>query len=146
VSSYFNFDKNKQEKVQKMVSNIKDFSYIITDSEFEALVLECSLIKQYKPRYNILLKDDKGYNYIKITNEDWPKICQAKQLKKDGATYLGPYTSSNLVKQSIESARKIFKLPSCNKNFSKGQRARPCLNYYIKQCLAPCTGKIAHKT
>lgn len=143
VSQYFGSDRNHQEKVRRMVSNVDDFDYILTSSEFEALVLECSLIKQHKPKYNILLKDDKGYSYIKITNEDWCKISHVLQKSDDGATYIGPYTSSWFVKNAVDEARKIFKLPSCNRCFPRDfRKARPCLNYYIKQCCAPCRGNI----
>jgi excinuclease ABC subunit C len=146
VSQYFGSQKNHDNKVRKMVSNVEYFEYILTDSEFEALVLECSLIKQHTPKYNILLKDDKGYHYIKITKGAWPKISEAKQILDDGATYIGPYISSWATKQSIDEALKIFKLPSCSRNFPQdiGKR-RPCLNYYIKQCCAPCSGKIRQK-
>lgn len=143
VSQYFSPSKEQLKKVEKMVFNVDTFEYIITDSEFEALVLECSLIKQYQPKYNILLKDDKGYHYIKISNEDWPKITEAKQKNDKNAKYLGPYTSSSTVKSSIDEALKIFKLPTCNRNFSnKNKNSRACLNYYINQCSAPCIGKI----
>lgn len=147
VSQYFGSQKNHEEKVRKMVSNVNNFDYILTDSEFEALVLECSLIKQYKPKYNILLKDDKGYNYIKITNEKWPRIYESKQVIDDGATYIGPYTSSAYVTKAIDEALNIFKLPRCRKDFSKGKKSnnRACLNYYINQCSAPCIGKITHE-
>ncbi len=146
VSQYFGSDKNHQEKVKQMVSNVNDFDYILTSSEFEALVLECSLIKQHQPKYNILLKDDKGYSYIKITNEPWRKISFAMQKADDGAQYLGPYTSSWYAKNAVDEALKIFRLPSCNKTFPKDfKKGRPCLNYYIKQCSAPCNGKISHK-
>ena len=145
VSQYFGSQKNHEEKVRKMVSNVNDFDYILTDSEFEALVLECSLIKQYSPKYNILLKDDKGYNYIKITNEKWPRIYDVKQIADDGATYIGPYTSSAYVNKAVEEALNIFKLPRCKKDFSKhGRENRACLNFYINQCSAPCTGRISH--
>ena len=145
VSQYFGSQKNHEEKVKKMVSNVNDFDYILTDSEFEALVLECSLIKQYSPKYNILLKDDKGYNYIKITNEKWPKIYDVKQIEDDGATYIGPYTSSAYVNKAVEEALNIFKLPRCKKDFSKQRHEnRACLNFYINQCSAPCMGKISH--
>lgn len=145
VSQYFGSQKNHEEKVRKMVSNVNDFDYILTDSEFEALVLECSLIKQYSPKYNILLKDDKGYNYIKITNEKWPRIYDIKQIADDGATYIGPYTSSAYVNKAVEEVLNIFKLPRCKKDFSKHRREnRACLNFYINQCSAPCTGRISH--
>lgn len=143
VSQYFGSERNHDEKVRRMVSNVEDFEYILTDSEFEALILECSLIKQHMPKYNILLKDDKGYHYIKITKGDWPKITEAKQILEDGAEYVGPYISSWAVKQSIDEALKIFRLPSCSRRFPQDiGRGRPCLNFYIKQCCAPCRGKI----
>ena len=145
VSQYFGSSKNHEEKVKKMVSNVNDFDYILTDSEFEALVLECSLIKQYMPKYNILLKDDKGYNYIKITNEKWPKILEVKQILDDGATYIGPYTSAAYVSKAVDEVLNIFKLPRCNIDFSKGNKKRACLNYYINQCNAPCIGKISYE-
>lgn len=145
VGQYFGSQKNHEEKVRKMVSNVNDFDYILTDTEFEALVLECSLIKQYSPKYNILLKDDKGYNYIKITNEKWPRIYDVKQILDDGATYIGPYTSSAYVNRAVEEALNIFKLPRCKKDFSKQRRDnRACLNFYINQCSAPCVGKISY--
>lgn len=144
VSQYFGSDRNHPEKVRRMVSNVDDFDYILTSSEFEALVLECSLIKQHKPKYNILLKDDKGYSYIRISNEDWCKITHVMQKNNDGATYIGPYISSWFVKNAVEEARKIFKIPSCNKCFPRDfRKSRPCLNYYIKQCCAPCKGNIS---
>ena len=145
VSQYFGSSKNHEEKVKKMVSNVNDFDYILTDSEFEALVLECSLIKQYMPKYNILLKDDKGYNYIKITTEKWPKILEVKQILDDGATYIGPYTSAAYVSKAVDEVLNIFKLPRCNIDFSKGNKKRACLNYYINQCNAPCIGKISYE-
>ncbi|HEX3037685.1 MAG TPA: excinuclease ABC subunit UvrC [Oscillospiraceae bacterium] len=144
VSQYFGSEKNHDEKVRRMVSNVEYFEYILTDSEFEALVLECSLIKQHNPKYNILLKDDKGYHYIKVTGGDWPKIAEAKQILDDGAQYIGPFVSSWAVKQSIDEALKIFRLPSCSRSFPRDiGKGRPCLNYYIKQCCAPCRGRIS---
>ena len=146
VSQYFGSQKNHEEKVRKMVSNVNNFEYILTDSEFEALVLECSLIKQYSPKYNVLLKDDKGYNYIKITNEKWPKIYTVKQVYDDGATYIGPYVSSAHVNKAVDEALNIFRLPKCKKDFSRQKTGnRACLNFYINQCSAPCVGKISHK-
>ena len=145
VSQYFGSEKNHDEKVRKMVSNVADFEYILTDSEFEALILECSLIKQHTPKYNILLKDDKGYHYIKITNGDWPKISEANQITDD-ARYVGPYISSWSVKQAIDEALKIFRLPSCSRRFPQDiGKGRPCLNYYIKQCCAPCRGGVSQE-
>ncbi len=146
VSQYFGSDKNHQEKVIKMVLNVEDFEYIVTDSEFEALVLENSLIKQYQPKYNILLKDDKGYSYVKITKPPWSKISQVTKTEKDDAKYLGPYLSIFSTKEIVDEAKKIFKLPSCTKRFPEDfRKGRPCLNFYIKQCLAPCTGKVKEK-
>lgn len=143
VSQYFGSERNHDEKVRRMVSNVEYFEYIITDSEFEALVLECSLIKQHTPKYNILLKDDKGYYYIKVTKEPWPRISDAKQILDDGANYIGPYMSYFATKESVDEALKIFRLPNCTRRFPQDiGKARPCLNYYIKQCSAPCTGKV----
>lgn len=146
VSQYFGSQKNHQEKVRRMVANVDDFDYIITDSEFEALILECSLIKQHMPKYNILLKDDKGYSYIKISNDEWRRISYSLQKDDDSAQYLGPYKSSFYVKNAVDEAVKIFKLPTCNKKFPNDfKKTRPCLNYHIKQCCAPCTGKVSLK-
>ncbi len=141
VSQYFGSEKNHDEKVRQMVAHVHHFEFIVTDSEFEALVLECSLIKQYHPKYNILLKDDKGYHYIKITKGPWPRIEAAKQKLDDDAIYIGPYISSWTVSQAVDEAVKIFKLPVCRKKFPQDiGKTRPCLNYYIKQCCAPCYG------
>ncbi len=143
VSQYFGSQNNHSVKVRRMVENVNDFDYILTDSEFEALVLECSLIKQYSPKYNILLKDDKGYSYIRITKGEWPKISAVKQKADDNARYIGPYTSSFSVTSSVDEALKIFMLPQCNKSFPREiGKGRPCLNYFIKQCSAPCARKI----
>lgn len=146
VSSYFASQTNMQTKVIKMVSHVDDFDYIITDSEFEALVLECSLIKQHMPKYNILLKDDKGYHYVKVTDSPYPRIQFAMQKQDDGSTYIGPYTSSYIVREAVDAAQKIFKLPQCNKVFPRDiGKGRPCLNFHINQCSAPCTGKISRE-
>ncbi len=143
VTSYFRKGQDHLPKVWKMVSNVFDYDFIVTDSEFEALVLECSLIKQYTPKYNILLKDDKGYSYIKITNEDYPRISAVLQKENDGAEYIGPYTSSYAVKQAVIEANKVFMLPTCNRKFPQDfGRTRPCLNHFIKQCSGVCTGNI----
>ncbi len=143
VSQYFGSQNNHAEKVRRMVDNVDDFEYIITDSEFEALILECSLIKQHTPKYNILLKDDKGYSYIRVSKDDWAKISYVLQKKDDNAEYIGPYKSSYYVKSAVEEANKIFKLPTCNRRFPQDfRKGRPCLNYHIKQCMAPCTGKV----
>ena len=146
VSQYFGSDKHHQEKVRQMVMNVDHFDYILCGSEFEALVLECSLIKQHKPKYNILLKDDKGYSYIRISNDEWRKVSFTMQKNDDGAEYLGPYMSAWYAKNAADSALKIFGLPSCNKSFPRDcGKGRPCLNYYIKQCCAPCSGKVSLK-
>ena len=144
VSSYFGSHTNHSLKVIRMVENVDDFDYILCDTEFEALVLECSLIKQHTPKYNILLKDDKGYNYIKITKEEFPKISEAKQVLDDGATYIGPFVSNFSVKNAVEETLRIFKLPQCNKNFPKDyNKSRPCLNGFMGICSAPCNGRIS---
>lgn len=143
VSSYFGSHTNHSLKVIRMVENVDDFDYILCDTEFEALVLECSLIKQHQPKYNILLKDDKGYNYIKITKGEFPRISESKQMLDDGATYLGPYVSNYSVKNTVEEALKIFKLPRCNKSFPRDyNKSRPCLNGFMGLCSAPCNGRI----
>ena len=142
VSSYFGLQNNHTAKVRKMVENVEDFDYIMCDSEFEALVLECSLIKQHSPKYNILLKDDKGYHYIKITSNGWKNILAVKQRFDDGAEYIGPYTGSYGVTNAVAEAKKIFLLPQCSKVFPRDyNKSRPCLNYFIGQCAAPCAGK-----
>ena len=142
VSQYFGSDKNHNEKVRRMVSNVEYFEYILTDSEFEALILESSLIKQHQPKYNILLKDDKGYSYIKVTAGDWPRISETKQVLNDGAKYIGPYMSSFAARNTVDEAKKIFRLPQCNKVFPRDfGKSRPCLNFFIGQCSGVCSGK-----
>ncbi|MBR6693783.1 MAG: excinuclease ABC subunit UvrC [Clostridia bacterium] len=143
VSQYFGAGNQHTLKVRKMVSNVEDFEYIICDSEFEAFILESSLIKQHKPKYNILLKDDKGYFYIKITNENWPRIRSVKQKENDGAHYIGPYNSGFVVNQTVSEANKIFKLPQCGRTFGN-RYDKPCLNHHIGLCSAPCCKKISH--
>ncbi len=144
VSQYFGSQNKHAIKVRKMVENVDDFDYILTDSEFEALVLEASLIKQNQPKYNILLKDDKGYSYIKVTNEPYRKISAVLQKDDDNADYIGPFTSSYSVKQSVDEANKIFRLPQCNKSFPRDfKKGRPCLNFHINRCMGVCTGKIS---
>ena len=146
VSQYFGSQNKHSVKVLKMVENVNDFDYILTDSEFEALVLEASLIKQNQPKYNILLKDDKGYSYIKVTKEDYPKISAVLQKDDENADYIGPFTSSYSVKQSVDEANKIFRLPQCNKEFPRDfKKGRPCLNFHINRCMGVCTGKISKK-
>ncbi len=143
VSTYFGSQNNHTVKVRKMVENVADFDYIMTDSEFEALVLECSLIKQHSPKYNILLKDDKGYHYIKITDSEWKTISAVKQKLDDGARYIGPYTGAFAVSNTVDEAKKIFRLPQCSKVFPRDcGKSRPCLNFHISQCSAPCAGKV----
>lgn len=144
VSQYFGSQNKHSVKVLKMVENVNDFDYILTDSEFEALVLEASLIKQNQPKYNILLKDDKGYSYIKITKGPYRKIFAVLQKDDENADYIGPFTSSYSVKQSVDEANKIFRLPQCNKKFPEDfRKGRPCLNYHINRCMGVCTGKIS---
>lgn len=140
VRQYFGNGKNHTPKVAAMVSNVAYFEYIVTDSEVEALVLECNLIKKHRPKYNILLKDDKQYPYIKVTiNEDYPKIFMSRTLKKDGAKYFGPYTGMQPVRAALEIVQKIFKPPLCRRKFPEDiGKGRPCLNYHINNCFAPC--------
>ena len=143
VSQYFGSGNQHNDKVRSMVSNIDDFEYIVCDSEFEALILECSLIKQHSPKYNILLKDDKGYHYIKITNQQYPNFFAVKQKDEDDAEYIGPYNSAFVVNQTVDQAKKVFKIPQWAKNFSEQTKhSRPCLNFYIGNCCAPCCHKI----
>ncbi len=141
VTQYFGAGNQHTEKVRKMVSLVDDFEYVLCDSEFEALILENSLIKQNQPKYNILLKDDKGYHYIKITNEKWRKITTSMQLDDKRAEYIGPYYSGAVVKDTVAQVRKIFKLPDCNRSFDK--YSKPCLNYHIGLCDAPCRANIS---
>lgn len=146
VSQYFGSQKNHSVKVRKMVENVDNFDYILTDSEFEALVLECSLIKQNMPKYNILLKDSKGYSYIKITPSPWGNISACFRKDDETAQYLGPYTGNYSVMNAVDEAKEIFKLPTCNKVFPRDiKKSRPCLNYFISRCCAPCAGKISQK-
>lgn len=140
VTQYFGAGNQHTPKVKKMVSNVDNFEYIICDSEFEALILENSLIKQHQPKYNILLKDDKGSFYIKVTNEKWRRIKKAMSVDKMGE-FIGPYNSGFIVSQTVDEVRKIFKLPSCNRTFDKP--TKPCLDYHIGLCEAPCRGNIS---
>ncbi len=143
VSSYFRAIDKHLPKVYKMVQNVADFDYIVTDSEFEALVLECSLIKLHNPKYNILLKDDKGYSYIKITAEPFPRIVADKNHLEDGSEYIGPYMSGFVVNQTVDEVNKAFLLPTCSRRFpAEFGKGRPCLNYHMKQCMGLCRGKI----
>ncbi len=140
VTQYFGAGNQHTEKVRKMVSSVADFDYILCKSEFEALVLENSLIKQHQPKYNILLKDDKGYHYIKITKEKWRKITTSKQTDKS-AEYIGPYYSGYVVRDTVSEVLRIFRLPDCNRSFDKP--SKPCLNFHIGRCDAPCRGNIS---
>ncbi len=140
VTQYFGSGNQHTEKVRRMVANVNNFDYIVCNSEFEALILENSLIKQNQPKYNILLKDDKGYSYIKITNDKWKKIETAKMIDNSGE-FIGPFNSGYIVKETVDEARKIFKIPDCNRDFDK--ISKPCLNYHIGLCEAPCKGKIS---
>ncbi|MDO4944373.1 MAG: excinuclease ABC subunit UvrC [Ruminococcus sp.] len=146
VTSYFRKGQDHLPKVWKMVSNVNDYEFIVTDSEFEALVLECSLIKLHTPKYNILLKDDKGYSYIRVTDEPFPRLQATLQKFDNTAEYIGPYMSSYAVKQAVEEANKVFRLPTCNRVFPRDfRKARPCLNYHIKRCMGVCTGQFTEK-
>lgn len=144
VRSYFQNSKNHSEKVKVMVKNISEFEYIVTDSEMEALILECNLIKKHSPRYNIALKDDKFYPFIKITtNDDYPRVFVTRKYAKDGAKYFGPYTNGTAVYETITLINKIFPIRTCKLIINEdGQKVRPCLNYHIKKCVAPCAGYI----
>ncbi|BCN32535.1 excinuclease ABC subunit UvrC [Anaeromicropila herbilytica] len=144
VRQYFQSSRNLTPKIVQMVSRIDHFEYIITDSELEALVLECNLIKEHRPKYNTMLKDDKTYPYIKVTvNEAFPRILFSRQMKKDKAKYFGPYTSAGAIKDTIDLIQKIFNIRNCNRNLPKDiGKERPCLYYHIKQCKAPCQGYI----
>ena len=145
VRSYFRASTKKTPKIQKMVSLISRFEYIVTDSELEALVLENNLIKEHSPKYNTMLKDDKTYPYIKVTvSETYPRILFSRQMKKDKSRYFGPYTSAAAVKDTIELMNKLYKLRICNRSLPQDLgKGRPCLNYHIKQCFAPCQGYIS---
>lgn len=144
VSQYFGSDTNHTEKVRRMVSRVDTFDYIVVGSEFEALVLECALIKQHTPKYNILLKDDKGYHYIRVSPPPYSRLSEAHQTAEDGARYIGPYMSSYAIKQAVDEANKIYCLSTCARPLTHGKKSgeRPCLNHHIGQCCAPCTGKV----
>ena len=145
VHSYFRTSTKKTPKIQRMVSQIAHFEYIVTDSELEALVLENNLIKEHRPKYNTMLKDDKTYPYIKVTmGEAYPRLVFSRTMKKDKSKYFGPYTSAGSVKDTIELLNKLFCLRTCRKNLPKDiGKDRPCLNYHMKQCMAPCAAKIS---
>ena len=147
VRQYFQSSRNKGAKIEQMVTHITRFEYIVTDSELEALVLECNLIKEHRPKYNTMLKDDKTYPFIKVTvNEPYPRVLFSRTMKKDKAKYFGPYTSSTAVKDVIELVRKIYMVRSCNRNLPRDcGKDRPCLYYYMKQCTAPCQGNVSEE-
>ena len=144
VRQYFQSSRGKTAKIEQMVSRIARFEYIITDSEMEALVLECNLIKEHRPRYNTMLKDDKAYPYIKVTvGEEYPRVLFSRQMKKDRSRYFGPYSNAAAVKDTIELLNKLYQLRTCNRNLPKDcGNGRACLNYHIRQCSAPCQGNI----
>ena len=145
VRQYFQSSRNKGAKIEQMVTHISRFEYIVTDSELEALVLECNLIKEHRPKYNTMLRDDKTYPYIRVTvGEDFPRVLFSRQQKKDRSRYFGPYTSAGAVKDTIELINKLYQLRTCNRNLPKDiGKDRPCLNYHIHQCNAPCQGYIS---
>ena len=147
VRQYFQSSRNKGAKIERMVTHITRFEYIITDSELEALVLECNLIKEHRPKYNTMLKDDKSYPFIKVTvNEPYPRVLFARRMKKDKARYFGPYTSGGAVKDVIELVRKLYQVRSCNRNLPRDTgKDRHCLYYHMKQCKAPCQGYISQE-
>ncbi|HWR61359.1 MAG TPA: excinuclease ABC subunit UvrC, partial [Clostridia bacterium] len=147
VRQYFQSSKNQHPKVAAMVEKIADLEYIITDSELEALILECNLIKKHRPRYNVMLKDDKQYPYIKLTvNEDFPRLLVVRDIRKDGAKYFGPYTDVGAVNRTIDLLKGLFPIRYCSKNISKIMgKERPCLNYHIKKCIAPCQGNVSRE-
>ncbi len=148
VRQYFQSSRNKGVKIEQMVTHITRFEYIVTDSELEALVLECNLIKEHRPKYNTMLMDDKAYPFIKVTvDEPFPRIMMARRMVKDKAKYFGPYTSAGAVKDTIELIRKLYKVRSCNRRLPRDTgKERPCLNYHIHQCDAPCQGYVSQET
>ena len=144
VRQYFQSSRSKGSKIEQMVTHIARFEYIITDSELEALVLECNLIKEHRPKYNTMLKDDKSYPFIKVTvNEEFPRVLFARRMKKDKCKYFGPYTSAGAVKDVIELVRKLYMVRSCNRVLPRDcKKDRPCLYYHMNQCTAPCQGNV----
>lgn len=147
VRQYFQSSRNKGAKIEQMVTHIRRFEYIVTDSELEALVLECNLIKEHRPKYNTMLMDDKAYPFIKVTVEEpFPRVMLARKMVKDKSKYFGPYTSAGAVKDTIELIRKLYQIRSCNRKFPRDiGKERPCLNYHIHQCKAPCQGYISQE-
>lgn len=147
VRQYFQSSRNRGAKIDQMVTHIRRFEYIVTDSELEALVLECNLIKEHRPKYNTMLMDDKAYPFIKVTVEEaYPRVMLARKMVKDKSKYFGPYTSSGAVRDTIDLIRKLYQIRSCNRNLPRDTgKERPCLNYHIKQCKAPCQGYISEE-
>ena len=145
VRQYFQSSRNQPPKVQAMVPNIHHFEYIVTDSEIEALILENNLIKENKPKYNVLLRDDKTYPYIKVTlQEEFPRLLKTRKIRKDGAKYFGPYTNIWALNETLNILRSLYPIRQCNKDINKliEKKVRPCLNYHIKKCIGPCTGRV----
>ena len=147
VRQYFQSSRNKGAKIEQMVTKIRRFEYIVTDSELEALVLECNLIKEHRPKYNTMLKDDKSYPFIRVTlGEAYPRVLFSRKMKKDKSRYFGPFTSAGAVKDTIELMNRIFLLRTCSRNLPRDMGLeRPCLNYHIKQCKAPCQGYVSQE-
>ncbi|MCU6748688.1 excinuclease ABC subunit UvrC [Faecalicatena acetigenes] len=147
VRQYFQSSRNKGVKIEQMVTHISRFEYIVTDSELEALVLECNLIKEHRPKYNTMLMDDKAYPFIKVTvNEAYPRVMLARRMQKDKARYFGPYTSAQAVRDTLDLLHRLYHVRSCNRNLPRDTgKERPCLNYHIKQCDAPCQGYISQE-
>mgnify|MGYP000830527961 FL=1 len=146
VTSYFRESADHTPKVASMVEHVYDYDFIVTDSEYEALVLECSLIKQHQPKYNILLKDDKGYTYLCFSDEPYPRLTVEKNKKKSG-DYLGPYMSGYVAREAARETNRVFRLPTCHRRFPEDfKKTRPCLNYHIKQCMGVCRGYISQES
>ena len=147
VRQYFQSSRNKGVKIEQMVTHIRRFEYIVTDSELEALVLECNLIKEHRPKYNTMLMDDKAYPFIKVTvNEAYPRVMLARRMQKDKAKYFGPYTSAQAVRDTLDLLHRLYHVRSCNRSLPRDTgKERPCLNYHIKQCDAPCQGYISQE-
>ncbi|HZX47135.1 MAG TPA: excinuclease ABC subunit UvrC [Clostridia bacterium] len=146
IKQYFRNKDNLDVKTRVLVSQIANIEYIVTETELEALILECSLIKKHRPRYNILLKDDKSFPYIRVTmEEDYPRLTLARKIKRDGSSYFGPYRSSYYVKQTIDAINRLFKVRTCSKKIGTRSRDRACLNYHIGRCMAPCQGGVGRE-
>ncbi|ADQ03835.1 excinuclease ABC, C subunit [Caldicellulosiruptor owensensis OL] len=146
VRQYFQNSSDMPPKTRLMVKKIKDLDYIVTDNEIEALILECNLIKEYRPKYNVLLRDDKNYQYIKITNEMFPRLVTTRKVEKDGSRYFGPYVSGYSVKQTVELLKSLFMLRTCKKKFpDQLGKGRPCLNFHIEKCLGVCKGDVSEE-